>query len=389
MSNRSLFLILIATLVALAGEVWWIHDSPLLMTVAVVAGLLWSKKPRAAVLTGALLVPLSLYWSAFDITGCSTWWRGRIVVSKMTGDLPYLSWGDVAEAACSRCYGLAWSHPGVAASVEKVEEKQVEGQDWELFRTGLGKFWIPAPGDGLLSFLIWEMTIQQVYESGDVAIRPGDTVVDCGAHVGVFTRYALTRGARKVIAIEPEPTNIACFESNFAAELASGKVLLVRAGVWDREANMPLTMSAGAAHSGSHRFGHQEAHSHGDGVPLFPLDDIVDELGLQQIDFVKMDIEGAEERALRGAERTIRRFKPRMAICTYHGEHDARSVARVIRGITEDYIVEGRDIETQWYAVRPKVLFFRSQQTLSMRSPMADPAPPYLELASRLAAVSK
>ena len=203
------------------------------------------------------------------------------MVSKMTGDLPYLSWGDVAEAACSRCYGLAWSHPGVAASVEKVEEKQVEGQDWELFRTGLGKFWIPAPGDGLLSFLIWEMTIQQVYESGDVAIRPGDTVVDCGAHVGVFTRYALTRGARKVIAIEPEPTNIACFESNFAAELASGKVLLVRAGVWDREANMPLTMSAGAAHSGSHRFGHQEAHSHGDGVPLFPLDDIVDELGLQ------------------------------------------------------------------------------------------------------------
>ena len=38
-----------------------------------------------------------------------------------------------------------------------------------------------------------------------IVYGPGDTVLDCGANVGVYTKYALERGAAEVIAIEPAP----------------------------------------------------------------------------------------------------------------------------------------------------------------------------------------
>lgn len=42
------------------------------------------------------------------------------------------------------------------------------------------------------------------YERYDVGIMPGDVVVDCGASIGIFTRYALSRGASRVISIEAD-----------------------------------------------------------------------------------------------------------------------------------------------------------------------------------------
>ena len=53
-------------------------------------------------------------------------------------------------------------------------------------------------------------------------------------------------------------------------------------------------------------------------MPLMTIDDIVNSLAVDDINFIKMDIEGAERYALAGASKTISRFKPKMALCTYH-----------------------------------------------------------------------
>jgi hypothetical protein len=44
----------------------------------------------------------------------------------------------------------------------------------------------------------------------------------------------------------------------------------------------------------------------------------VSELRLPRVDFIKMDIEGAEQKALAGAAATLRAFRPRMALAAYH-----------------------------------------------------------------------
>ena len=53
-------------------------------------------------------------------------------------------------------------------------------------------------------------------------------------------------------------------------------------------------------------------------VPLTTIANLAIELKLPRVDFVKMDIEGAEKEALRGGAETIRRYHPRMAIASEH-----------------------------------------------------------------------
>ena len=52
------------------------------------------------------------------------------------------------------------------------------------------------------------------------------------------------------------------------------------------------------------------------------IDHLVASGRIEKVDFIKMDIEAAELNALKGAEQTIRRFKPKLAITVYHSIKD-------------------------------------------------------------------
>jgi FkbM family methyltransferase len=95
----------------------------------------------------------------------------------------------------------------------------------------------------VISHLQWEALEQKVYEHPAVHVRAGDTVLNCGAHIGFFTRMALRAGARTVIAVEPEEGNIAAFRRNFTAELLAGSVNLVPVGLWSTAGKLQLQIS--------------------------------------------------------------------------------------------------------------------------------------------------
>ena len=231
----------------------------------------------------------------------------------------------------------------------------MEGKKWGLYETELGKFWVIASGE--LAGLLWEIRDQRVYESGEVVIRPGDTVIDCGAHVGVFSRYALQRGAGRVIAIEPAPGNLTFLETNFAEEISAGQVSVVRAGVWDE--NTRLTFFHSDEKPATDSFLERPPTTTKlETVQVFPLDEIVEQLELKRVDFIKMDIEGSERRALRGASRTIAQFKPRMAICSYHSADDTEVIPAIVKGIEPGYQIHAKDVAMMAGELRTWVLFF-------------------------------
>ncbi len=349
--------LVLAVLIAAAGYIWRVHDSVTLALLVGAAGLIWSTRGwKAWLLTGAM-VAAGLLWSRMDGIGCSAWWRASVVYEKRRGHLPYVEWTDVQRKALGPCYALPKPHPEVEKSIHQVEEKVVEGRKWELYQTELGKFWLTAPGKELLTWLVWEMRVQRVYESREVTIRPGDTVIDCGAHVGVFSRYALRRGAGRVIAIEPEPGNLACLETNLAEEISPGRVSVVRAGVWDE--NTRLTFFHFDENPAQDTFLRRpQKAAELEGMQVLPLDEIVEQLGLERVDFIKMDIEGSERNALRGARKTIARFKPRMAICTYHVDDDPGVIPAIVKEIESSYRIHAKDIEVIEGKVRTKTLFF-------------------------------
>jgi FkbM family methyltransferase len=86
------------------------------------------------------------------------------------------------------------------------------------------------------------------------------------------------------------------------------------------------------------------------------LDTFMDEQGLEKIDFIKMDIEGAERSALRGAEQTIITYKPKLAICVYHLTDDLLDIATYIQSLVPEYKIY-LSHKNEWW---PETVLFAS-----------------------------
>ena len=109
------------------------------------------------------------------------------------------------------------------------ESRLVERDDsgMELWDTEHGLFYIvPTTNMGAVFHMLSEQKTD-VYGGPDCGVRAGDTVLDCGANYGAFTRTALNRGASRVIAFEPAPRTFACLERTFSKEIAEGRVIAV------------------------------------------------------------------------------------------------------------------------------------------------------------------
>lgn len=83
------------------------------------------------------------------------------------------------------------------------------------------------------------------------------------------------------------------------------------------------------------------------------LDDV---LKGERVTFIKMDIEGSELAALKGAANTIRSQKPKLAICIYHSPQDMLNIPIYIKSLVPEYKIYIRHytdmmLETVCYAV--------------------------------------
>jgi FkbM family methyltransferase len=132
-------------------------------------------------------------------------------------------------------------------------------------------------------------------------VRPGDHVVDCGANVGYFTLQAarLVGPAGRVDAFEPDPLNRARLEANLAANAASGRVAVHAVAVSDEDGWATLYHPTETArnHGEASLFAPGDQPADTFSVPTARLDALLD----RSPDVIKMDIEGAELAALRGA----------------------------------------------------------------------------------------
>ncbi len=154
---------------------------------------------------------------------------------------------------------------------------------------------------------------QEVYEVEHIlpSLMDKDTVfVDVGAYMGLYTVYACRR-ARRVLAVEPNPMALAYLKANVALNNCHNTIVVPKAAS-DKMGVVKLRIPRPARRgliptTASIVWSFEETLEID--VETDTLDNIVDEAGLDTVDFVKIDIEGAEGLVVKGAERTLRKSR--------------------------------------------------------------------------------
>lgn len=252
--------------------------------------------------------------------------------------------------------GLRYSWREARAYLRAKRESHVVSSvpgGYELWQTPFGGYWAPA-GESESLFITLAELESEPYASSNVRVREGDIVLDCGAHLGVFTRKALAAGAKEVVAVEPGRDQAWCIRHNLESEIANGQVVVVDKGVWSAEGTLKLHKNHTAGDSFVFR-GQTSASTETD---VTTIDCLVAEANFTRVDFIKMDIEGSEREALIGARITLKRFKPRLAIAGYHKPDDCRRIPEAVFGANPLYRFEQSACRLDLPEIRPLTLFF-------------------------------
>jgi len=176
-----------------------------------------------------------------------------------------------------------------------------------------------------------------------------EVFIDAGSFDGKtiedFVMHFCEGSYRKIYALEPDDVNYS-YTKQYIDNKQLENIELIHAGAWNHSGAMRFFPNKGAS---------SQINSNGETViKVVAIDDI---LRGDKATLIKMDIEGAELEALKGAYNTIKTYKPRLAICVYHKPEDIVSIPEYILKINSEYRLYLRHhrsesaVETVLYAV--------------------------------------
>lgn len=177
------------------------------------------------------------------------------------------------------------------------------------------------------------------YHAGDL-LKEDSVVIDAGANLGLFSLLAcqkVTKG--QVYAFEPVKRTFNLLEKN-------GKNIKnfypIRKGLGDRSGHKKIGISnessacnsiidSGFYQKFSKTFFKKEL------IEIITVDEFVEKNGLSKVDFIKIDTEGYERQVIRGAVKTIKKYKPVIAVSAYHLADDKKEIPKMIKQIDHNY----------------------------------------------------
>lgn len=163
-----------------------------------------------------------------------------------------------------------------------------------------------------------------------VCANQGDTVLDCGAYTGntslYFSKKVGTRG--KVFSFEPTPGTFQILEKNIHQRQLEN-VFPYNLAIEKNSGEVKFLSNGGAGN---------RANQNGDAtIKAVSIDDFISSHDVDKVNFIKMDIEGAELSALQGAVKTLQNSHPDLAICIYHRVNDFIDIPKIIKKIVPGY----------------------------------------------------
>lgn len=160
-------------------------------------------------------------------------------------------------------------------------------------------------------------------------LKPGaeEHFADLGAYNGDTIRELLsyTGGAfASITALEPDRRNFRKLTA-WAEQNLSGPVTLEQAGAWQEDTVLRFADKAGRQ---------SRVAAEGRETRMRALDSVLDG---RPCTYLKMDVEGAEREAIRGAAQTIRQYRPKLNIAAYHRSADFFELPLILHVLCPDY----------------------------------------------------
>ncbi len=149
--------------------------------------------------------------------------------------------------------------------------------------------------------------------------------VDCGGYIGdtLDSFKAWTNNSfNKAYSLEPIKSNYVRLNDKY---MRDDRVKVLNNAAWDKKEVLCFSESGPGSRAS------EAGEIFVEGVNLDSI------LSNERVTYIKMDIEGSEEKALLGCKRTIISQKPKLAICVYHKPEDVVQLANIILELNPDY----------------------------------------------------
>lgn len=225
------------------------------------------------------------------------------------------------------------------ALAQGVETINLGFMGWQAYRLRLDDYGYPIeifvrPG-GVMN----QMLLQQyrcLTDGNGIEVSKGDTVIDAGGCYGDTALYFAHKAGEtgRIYSSEFMPDNLMIFNRNLALNPNYAKrIKLIQQPLWSTSGESLFIDGDGPAACVKAYSDNPGAHQ----IKTICIDDLAEQEKLQRLDFIKMDIESSELAALQGAEQSIRRFRPKLAISVYHRLQDFWEIPQWIAGLNQGY----------------------------------------------------
>ena len=158
-----------------------------------------------------------------------------------------------------------------------------------------------------------------------LSLQSGDSYLDLGAYNGdtvlEFIEYTGEKH-QKIIAVEPDKKNFRKLSEN-TKEIAN--ITLINAGIGETKGEMLFSMKGG-----------RNSVCSDEGI-LIAKESVDSILNGEKITYIKMDIEGLEADAIKGAVNTLKTYRPKLNIAAYHRNEDLFTIPLLLKEINPEY----------------------------------------------------
>jgi FkbM family methyltransferase len=181
-------------------------------------------------------------------------------------------------------------------------------------------------------YILRELFELKIYDMPFCPLPSRGVVLDVGANIGMFAYQATAFKNNQVICFEPAENCLPALKKNIESLPNKDKITIIEKGAWSSSGT--VNFFEHNEFSGCNQIRTlkgNDTHK----IEVTTIDEIVNDMKFNRVDFLKMDIEGAEVEALKGAENTIKTFRPKLALSVYHKPNDEKEIIDLIKSFVD------------------------------------------------------